>query len=246
MTTTAMEEPQEPFACRGCGHTIPGGQRSLADIPGQKPLHIICYECEPARLCYPLRFASHTPFTAQEKVECASCVHPIPEGEDVLRASIFVGDAERWRETQGKAGGGIAAALNTPAPKPASFGDLSAKMKGKFRTAGLGNGRGVRTASEVDQFFRRSVPRTVRNMGPKAVKEFVKGKQASHIESVANAPGKAKSVGNILWESSKRNGRRGSANMSRAGRFYTHAKNRMDAARIAAKGLLREQPRGQG
>ena len=244
MPTIAAAGAQEPFECQWCGHTILEDQSALAHILGEEVFHIICYECEPTRLWCALRFASDIPFAAQETVECAWCDGPIAAGEDVLRASMPVGEAEQSAERQGKAGGGLTAAMNTPAPKTATFSDLSPKMKLKFRWAGLGNGRGTRIPYEAEQFLHGTVPGPVRNLGSKAVDEFVKGKDASHIESFANAPSKAKSVRNILWESSRRNGRRGKSNMSRADRLFARAKNRTDAAGIVAKRMAAGAAKG--
>ena len=244
MPTTATTESPGPFDCPGCGHAIPVDQRSSAHVQGQDFYHIICYECEPTRLWCALRFASDIPFAAQATAECAWCASPIAVGEDVLRASIPLGEVERSAEREGKAGEGLTAAMNTPVPKAATFGDLSPKMQVKLRWAGLGNGRGIRTTYEAEQFLHGTVPGPVRNMGPKAVEEFVKGKDASHIESVANAPGKAKSVKNTLWESSKRNASRGSANMNKTDRILARAKNGVDVAGIAARRIAAGAARG--
>ena len=59
----------------------------------------------------------------------------------------------------------------------------------------------MRTPYEAEQMFRRTVPAPVRNMGPRAVSDYVKDKHGSHIKSVSNAPGKAKSIDNFIWES---------------------------------------------
>ena len=246
MSTITAVKAQEPFTCEGCGHTIREDQRSPADIlrqvpeglaPGAfRPFHTMCYECKPGRPCYSLYVASHTPFAAQTRTECAWCDHPIYPGQDVLRDSLLVWNPEQVKNTPGKVSGGFAA-LNTPAPKPASFGSLSSRLKQKFRLAGLGNGRGSHTAYEAEMFFRHSVPSPVRNMGAEAVGDFLKDKHASHIESVANAPGKAKIMGNMVWESRKRNWSRGPRNMTGVDRLRAHAKNRVDAARLGAKGF---------
>ena len=110
-------------------------------------------------------------------------------------------------------------------------------LKLRFRRAGLGNGRGARTTPEAEQLFLRSVPRWVRSSGERAVKAFLKDKHASHIESVANAPGKAKIMGNMVWESRKRNWSRGPRNMTGVDRLRAHAKNGVHAARLGAKGF---------
>ena len=131
---------------------------------------------------------------------------------------------------------GAVVAVNTSAPEPASFGILDASMRLKFQRAGLGNGRGMRTPYEAEQMFHRTVPSPVRNMGSRrAVSDFLEGKEGSHIESVTNAPDKARNVANLVWESSKRNRSRGSANMSRAELLRARATNGVDTANAVAK-----------
>ena len=94
----------------------------------------------------------------------------------------------------------------------------------------------MRTAHKAEQLFHRTVPSPVRNMGSRrAVSDFLEGKEGSHIESVTNAPDKARNVANLVWESSKRNRSRGSANMSRAELLRAHTMNGVDAAKAVAK-----------
>ena len=240
MTTIAAAAAEEAFDCPRCGHTIHADQKPVTDASGQ----IACCEGDATRLSYQVRVVSRALFPAQRTVECAWCANPIAAGDEVLRVSVLLEDVEQPDEVVRRAGEGLTAGLNTPAPKPASFDGLGAKMRQKFSWAGLGNGRGARTPHEAEQFFRDSVPGPVRNMGPKAVEEFVKGKDASHIESVANAPGKAKSAGNIVWEVSGRNLRRGSRNMSRPDRLLLRVKNGVDAAGIVAKKMAASAARG--
>lgn len=130
---------------------------------------------------------------------------------------------------------GVVATMGAPAPESTSYTGLDAGMRLKFQRAGLGNGRGMRTPYEAEQMFRRTVPRSVRNMGRESVGGYVEGKHGSHIESVSNAPGKAKSIDNFIWESARRNLRRGSANMTKADRLRAHASNRADVVKEVGK-----------
>ena len=102
-------------------------------------------------------------------------------------------------------------ALGTLSEPSSGFGDLSTSMKAKFATAGLRNG--WRPADVSTEFFTKTIPSPVRNLGENSVKIFVKGKHASHIESVRNAPAKAMNSSNIVWESANKNLSRGAANM---------------------------------
>ena len=74
--------------------------------------------------------------------------------------------------------------------------------------------------------------------------EYTRGKTASHIESFANAPGKAKSATNIVLESAKSNANRGSRNMTRFELFGLKAKNAVDASRIVGRQMAGGAARG--
>ena len=139
---------------------------------------------------------------------------------------------------------GLAGLLNVPLRGQVRFNELSAGLRWKFRLAGLGNGRGIRTPAQAEQFYLRSVPASVRNLGEKAVEQFLKGKQASHVESVANAPGKAKTLGNTVWEYSKNNTQRGSRNMTRAQQLGVSIRNGTHAAGLVAKSAAVNAARG--
>ncbi len=127
--------------------------------------------------------------------------------------------------------------MNSRANSPAKYQNLRASGRMKFKKAGLGDKRGIRTDAQAEQFYNSSVPAPVRNLGEGAVRSFTKGKQASHIESVANAPGNAKSAGNIVWESAKSNLRRGADNMTKSELIGTNIKNGAQATKIVAKGV---------
>ena len=118
----------------------------------------------------------------------------------------------------------------------ARFQNLSVASKMKFKLAGLGGKRGIRTEAQAEQVFNSSIPAPVRNLG--AWRSFTKGKHASHIESVANAPGKAKNPGNIVWESAKSNLRRGPNNMTKFELTGANIKNVAQATKIVAKSVV--------
>ena len=95
-----------------------------------------------------------------------------------------------------------------------SYADLSSALQTKFKTAGLGGERGVRTAEEAQSFYESSVPDSVRIRGEDAVREWLAGKDASHIESFENAPDLVKSDSNFLWENASANRARGAEDMT--------------------------------
>ena len=74
--------------------------------------------------------------------------------------------------------------------------------------------------------------------------EFIRGKSASHIESVRNAMDKARLNTNILWESEKANWSRGPRNMTRFELLGVRAKNAVDASRIVGRQMAGGAARG--
>ena len=256
MQTTISVKSHGLINCDGCGHSIPEDQLVLSDTPEQIPedfpreafrhFHIHCYSCGANRIpCYQMYASRQAPFAAQANTDCDRCGHPIHAGQDVLRDSLFTWNTTRDTGGNREVSGGLAGMVSPPKYKgPISFSDLPWKLRWKFRMAGLGNGRGHRTLAEAEQIYLHSVPRQVRQFGPKAIRDFTKNKHASHIESFANQPGKVNMPGNILLERSKWNLRRGSADMKFWGRMRAHTMNRADAARIVGKNALVNARRG--
>ena len=72
-------------------------------------------------------------------------------------------------------------------------------------------------------------------MGPRAIREYLRGKDASHIKSVKNAPGIARLSDNVLWERHSRNVKRGAANMGFGDRLRAAGTNGIDAAKSVGK-----------
>ena len=248
MQTTISVKSHEPINCDGCDHPIPEGQPILSDIPEQIPedfpreafrhFHIHCHRCGVNSIpCYQLYASGQISFAAQANTDCDRCGHPIHAGQDVLRDSFFIWNTTRDTGDNGVASGGLAGIGRThKSIAPTPFKTLG--LKRKFVKAGLGKDRGYRTVAQAEELYLRSVPRQVRQFGLKGVTDFLKGKDASHIESVANQPGKANMPWNILWEPPQWNLRRGSANMKFLERTRAHGRNGADAARIVGKNAL--------
>ena len=83
--------------------------------------------------------------------------------------------------------------------------------------------------------YQESVPLMVRSYGEDAVRQFLHGKDASHIRSVHNAPQLAADSGNILWENSGVNRARGAADMTGWERFAARGSNAFDTAGIVMR-----------
>ena len=95
-----------------------------------------------------------------------------------------------------------------------SYADLTSSLRVKFKVAGLGGERGLRTAVEAQSFYDASVPDAVKMLGEDAVREFLNGKDASHIRSFENAPELVKADSNFVWEAASANRARGAADMT--------------------------------
>ena len=111
-------------------------------------------------------------------------------------------------------------------------------MRSKFAASGLGGERGVRSAAEAQAFYQDSIPYPIRNLGEDAVKRFLAGKDASHLQSVRNAPHLAAENSNLIWESDSLNRARGAANMTGGELRHTQAGNNFDAAGIMFRDCL--------
>ena len=109
----------------------------------------------------------------------------------------------------------VAHALNSVIDN-VSYADLGGKLQDKFKAAGgLGDERGLRrTVEEAQRFYESSVPDSVKIRGEDAVKEWLDGKDASHIKSFENAPELARTDSNFLWEADSANRARGAADMT--------------------------------
>ena len=240
----------ELIYCTGCDHPIRQGQPRLSDVPENIPegvglqafrhFHLNCLQCPANATCYQRYAARQTPFVAQSSTSCAGCDDPIPVGESVLRDTFWVWAMPENEEENSETAGsfvGFGQSFKN-AGRPLAFEDLSFRLRNKFFSAGLGNGRGIRTPSQAQEFYMNSVPRSVRSMGPRAIRDYLRGKDASHIESVANAPGKAKISGNVVWENHGRNVRRGAANMNFKDKMFARGLNRMNAIKGVGKTAL--------
>ena len=107
----------------------------------------------------------------------------------------------------------VAYALNNVVSN-VSYADLNSSLQTKFKAAGLGGERGVRNAAEAQSFYESSVPDSVKIRGEDAVREWLDGKDASHIESFEKAPELVKSDSNFLWENAPANRARGAEDMT--------------------------------
>ncbi len=231
------------LACPEC-NPLPG-ERVFVGQPFQSLTRLSQPELvETPKSCYQAFASQLVAERAKSEMACLDCGHLILEGEEVAQDFFFVRDSGHWGKDALNVEQGPAALLSALAKskpvKPASF----ARFSKKFRGAGLGNGRGFRTWQGAIELYKTSVPKQVRNLGDDAVAQFLKGKQASHIESVANAPGKAMNPRNIILEPAKRNIRRGSRNMTRLELVGVKALNAADTVKIVGAAAARNAGKG--
>lgn len=116
-----------------------------------------------------------------------------------------------------------------------SYADLSAHLQRKFTSAGLRGGpKHWRAPEGASGFYDASIPDAVKMLGEDGVREFLDGKNASHIKSVSNWRELAGTDSNILWENRVANYERGAADMSAFEQLNVRLDNGFDSFRLAA------------
>ena len=249
------------FVCEG---QISPGSQCISDLPQQLPKKVNRRDYRyfhlerpepggasdgPSESCYQVFAAQLRPERAKQEAVCLLCGHLVLEGEELLQDFFYVRDDRRkyddLENNRGPAALLVALAKGQQV-KPAPFlSQLSGSMQNKFSIAGLGRGRGgIRGPAAAQEFYRSSIPGPVRNLGEGPVRQFTQGKQASHIRSVANAPGQARNSANIIWESAKANTARGSRNMTKLELVGARTANTAHAAGIVGVTAAKRAGRG--
>ncbi len=238
----------------------------MSDLPEQLPkdisrkegrhFHLACPECPSASIdgatesCYQAFAAALVAERAKEEMVCLDCGYLITANEEFIQDFFFLrDDGSRNRNNDdlehGQGPASLLSALLKSKPvKPTPFARFSSQTVRRFQQAGLGNGRGSRGFRGAREFYQTSIPRPVRNLGESAVNRFTQGKQASHIQSVANAPGKVRNPQNIIWESARANMKRGSRNMTRMEIVGAKAANVADTTKIVGAAAARNAGKG--
>ena len=256
---------EENLNCTECSHNIRIGRRCLSQMPMDMPegfkrdsFENFCVDCPKCRRekkqpCYvrglhPSRAREER---IKERVTCACCGKNIPKDTRVTTQKYYV-----WPEFEPEPGKGtddsrkasrplgVAAAVAVRAPKAGTGGwsSLSHATQMKFRTAGLGGARGMRTETMARRLY-KSIPKLARNSGEKGINAFMAGKHASHIRSVANAPNRAKQPSNIVFESAQKNLKRGSRNMTAKEINAAKSSASASAINVGLKSVLRNVAR---
>ena len=256
---------EEDIRCGECYHTIRAGTECLSQMPVTLPegfrrgkYRNFCLECEECESdagdthgnasCYARSFDHWYADVARTSVAvpCGHCGEEIPEGTATAVEKIYVwpeqaaspGDSESGtvhgsRVVAGVGSGGAAR------PKPVTWESLSYRTKNRFKVGGLGRGLGRRREAMARRLFNKQVPKAVRNLGEPAVRDFLEKKHISHIESVKNAPQKAKQPANVVLEDRAKNIARGGKNMKRADIAAAKSASRTSAVKTGLKSFAK-------
>ena len=255
---------EEKMLCSECLHRIPPGSRCLSQMPVGMPdgfrrwkyenYCITCPKCEEKgyeQSCYVRRLSHwyiHKETTGQD-VSCGHCRRIVPEGTRTVAQKFYAWveeEVESASHGTGTQSAGPATGAATAASKPTIGGweNLSNATQRKFSTAGLRGSHGIRTPRMAQRFYERSVPQPIRNAGERAILDFLKGRDASHIRSVRNSPHLAKAPSNTTWEAASKNRARGANNMTMADQKAARSANFSSAVNAGMKAVLRGAVRG--
>lgn len=255
---------EENLHCAECVHDISAGSACLSQMPETMPekfrrkkyenFCVSCAECESKGkpTCYVRFFAhwyAHREET-KESVPCGYCGDSIRKGVLTPAQKIYAWPPEPESETVQDDGGGDApigsAASGFAASSAAksaggsgAWNNLSPQLQRRFMTGGLrGRGLGYRTPAMARRLYEKEIPSAVRNLGEDAVRDFLKGRQFSHVKSVSNAPSQARLASNVILEDGAKNMARGSRNMTSAELAAAKSAGRASAVKIGAKSAL--------
>ena len=245
------------LTCLECRHTIQQGRLCLSELPEETPPNVSrqdfknycigCPECwaQGRHACYGRNIEARKPVPVPRNLPCARCGVKIEAGRKAPADIYFewpeaIDESMKRRRAPDIGAVSTATGLETliKGIPPNSFENLGESLQRKFATAGLGGDRGIRPAVEAQSFYADSIPYAIRNLGPQAVRDYVSGKDASHIQSVQNAPHLARENSNIFWENREINNARGSGDMSRLHQMQGHATNAFDATTIIFRDCL--------
>ena len=242
--------------CAECRHNILPGRLCLSELPEERPTDLCrgdfknycigCPQCwsQGKHACYVRHLDSgESVGKTPRSLPCARCGRRIGAGENACVDIYYEwpGEAEdgvgSGLTKAGLAGLATATQVGTVVRgvPDSSFANLTDGLQRKFMDAGLRPEHGARTAAEAQAFYQESVPLFVRNYGEDAVRQFLLGKDASHIHSVHNSPHLASDTGNIIWENSGINNARRALDMTGWEQFTARSSNFFDASQIVMR-----------
>ena len=233
-----------PMQCTKCSRDIPAGAACLSQLPWDLPagIHrsdyrnfcVSCFEWDsgqpPVPFCTLSREQLRREMT-EAPVSCHHCQETVPRNTWAFCWTFFdrpkssgsrsaLGGAEPTQE------GGATPWIGGLHRHKGGWNSLSPDTQRRFRTRGLGRGLTPRSLTEARRFFEDSIPKSIRDGGDRSVRRFMRGRDASHIESVARNPGRARDPGNLRWEPAGRNRSRGARNMTQSEVARTESETR--------------------
>lgn len=255
---------EEDMYCAECSHDIRAGSSCLSQMPETMPekfrrkkyknFCVSCAKCEAKNKppCYARQFDHwYAPREeTKESIPCGYCgdairkgvltpaqkIYAWPEPESESVPADGAGDAPIVSAASGFAASGAAKS----GAGSGAWSSLSPQLQRRFMTGGLrGRGLGYRTPAMARRLYEKEVPSAVRNLGEDAVRDFLKGRQFSHVKSVSNAPGQARLTSNVILEDGAKNMARGSRNMTSAELAAAKSAGRASAAKIGVKSALK-------
>ena len=252
--------------CTECFHDIPAGSACLSQMPETMPekfrrkkhenFCVSCAKCESKNKppCYARRlnhWHTHERKTA-EPASCGYCGDAIPKDTWTVAQKIYAlpepesesvqinGDGDGDAPIVSAASGAAAAGAAKSGSGSGAWSSLSPRLQRRFMTGGLrGRGLGYRTPAMARRLYEKEIPAAVRNLGEDAVRDFMRGRQFSHVKSVSNAPGQARLPSNVILEDGAKNMARGSRNMTSAELAAAKSAGRASAVKIGAKSALK-------
>ena len=256
-----IAEPR--LRCSECQHIIQPGRLCLSELPEEMPVGVNrsnfrnycigCPQCwrQGRHACY-VRYlkSGNSVGRTPRSLPCARCGQRIAAGDkagvDIYYEWPEALENEQHTSRKPPSNTSVIGTATTAAGvdtlfrgvPSGSFEELSDSLQRKFIDAGLGGERGFRTAAEANALYQDSIPYPVRNLGEGAIRTFTEGKDASHIESVSNAPNLASHPGNLIWEDSALNRSRGAENVTGWEEFRAHGTNAFDASAIVFRECL--------
>lgn len=251
---------EEDIYCAECFHDMPAGAVCLSQMPTVMPegfrrrkydnFCVSCAKCDAKNKppCYARRLDHwYAPKEeTKESTPCGFCGDAIPKGVRTIAQKIYAlpesGEEPDSGETDSGVGSSAAsgvAASNAATSGSGAWTSLSPELKRRFMRGGLRRGFAHRSPEMARRLYEKEVPAAVRNLGEDAVRNFLKGKQFSHIRSVVNAPGQARRLSNVVLEDGAKNMARGSRNMTSAEIAAARSAGRASAVKVGAKSAIK-------
>ena len=242
--------------CQECHHDILPGRLCLSELPEETPAGVTrkdfknycigCPKCwaEGKHACYVRQLDSaSTNGRTPRSLPCARCGQRIGAGENASVELYYEWNGQAEDEPTNPLTKKDIASLTSAAQvgtilrgiPDGSFANLTDGLQRKFMDADLRPEHGTRTLLEAQGFYKDSVPLMVRNYGEETVRQFLQGKDASHITSVHNAPEMATQNSNMMWEASKLNRARSAADMGGLSQLTAQSTNVFDASQIVIR-----------